>query len=160
MLPCLRYSIYLRACRCNNSHCLIYLDSFIHSSDEIPDSSSFSIVFQSLSPAPTDAAQSANAPPTETQPIKAIVPTQEKGQVVCPKTMRCIPKNYVPCVFLGQRELIKNAKCPATGLDSSSLLEERSSRSSIELNNNSCLNKESQQWPDICTTKPSKEVCA
>lgn len=83
---------------------------------------------------------------------------QEKGQVVCPKTMRCIPKNYVPCVFLGQQELVAGSKCPATGWESPALLEEQSSRSSIELNNNACLNKESLQWSEICTTKPSKEV--
>uniref|UniRef100_A0A8P4G4G5 Eukaryotic translation initiation factor 2-alpha kinase 1 n=1 Tax=Dicentrarchus labrax TaxID=13489 RepID=A0A8P4G4G5_DICLA len=103
-----------------------------------PDSSSSSIVFQSLSQAPTDTASSAK--------VRALVPTQEKGQVVCPKTMRRIPENYVPCVFLGQRELIKGSKCP------------ESSRSSIELNNNSCIDKECQGWTDIRTTKPLKEV--
>uniref|UniRef100_A0A3Q3VWZ2 non-specific serine/threonine protein kinase n=1 Tax=Mola mola TaxID=94237 RepID=A0A3Q3VWZ2_MOLML len=72
--------------------------------------------------------------------------------------MRCIPKNYVPCVFLGPRELIKNSKCPATGWESSALLEEQCSRSSIEVNNNSCLNKDCQQWPESSVTKPSKEV--
>ncbi|XP_051273712.1 eukaryotic translation initiation factor 2-alpha kinase 1 isoform X1 [Dicentrarchus labrax] len=120
------------------------------SSDKSPDSSSSSIVFQSLSQAPTDTASSAK--------VRALVPTQEKGQVVCPKTMRRIPENYVPCVFLGQRELIKGSKCPATGWDSSALLEEESSRSSIELNNNSCIDKECQGWTDIRTTKPLKEV--
>lgn len=160
VLPYLLYSIYLRSYRCNNSHYFIYLDSFFHSSDESPDSStSSSIVFQSLNQAPTDAAQSSKVPPTETHPVKALVPTQEKSQVVCPKTVRCIPKNFVPCVFLGQQELISNSKCPATGWDSSAPLEERPSRSSIELNN-SFLNKECQQWPDICTTKPSKEASA
>lgn len=116
---------------------------------------SSSIIFQSQSQ--TDAAQSSKVPPTETHPVKAIVPTQEQGRVVCPKTMRRIPKNYVPCVFLGQQELIKNSKCPATGWDNSALLEEQSSRSSIELNN-SFLIEECQQWPDICTARPSKEV--
>ncbi|XP_076615124.1 eukaryotic translation initiation factor 2-alpha kinase 1 isoform X3 [Chaetodon auriga] len=130
------------------------------SSDESSDSSSTSasIVFQSLSQASTDAAPSAKAPPREIQPIKALVPTQEKGQVVCPKTMRRIPNNYVPCVFLGQRDPMKSSKCPATGWESSALLEEGSSRSSIELNNNSCAGKECQQWADVCTTKPSQEV--
>uniref|UniRef100_A0A3Q4AH84 Eukaryotic translation initiation factor 2-alpha kinase 1 n=1 Tax=Mola mola TaxID=94237 RepID=A0A3Q4AH84_MOLML len=75
-------------------------------------------------------------------PVTAVVLAQEKGQVGCPKMMRCIPKNYVPCVFLGPRELIKNSKCPATGWESSALLEEQCSRSSIEVNNNSCLNKD------------------
>ncbi|XP_070847574.1 eukaryotic translation initiation factor 2-alpha kinase 1 isoform X2 [Chaetodon trifascialis] len=130
------------------------------SSDESSDSSSTSasIVFQSLSQASTDAAPSAKVPPRETQPIKALVPTQEKGQVVCPKTMRRIPNNYVPCVFLGQRDPMKSSKCPATGWESSALLEEESSRSSIELNNNSCAGKECQQWADVRTTKPSQEV--
>ncbi|KAM9336505.1 eukaryotic translation initiation factor 2-alpha kinase 1 isoform 2-T2 [Symphorus nematophorus] len=132
------------------------------SSDEISDrsssSSSSSIVFQSLDQAPTDAASSAKAPPRETQPVTALVPTQGKGQVVCPKTMRRIPTNYVPCVFLGQQDPMKSSKCPATGLDSSALLEEESSRSSIELNNNSYIDKDSQQWADVRTTKASKEV--
>ncbi|XP_073345394.1 eukaryotic translation initiation factor 2-alpha kinase 1 isoform X2 [Pagrus major] len=129
------------------------------SSDESPDSgSTSSIVFESLSQAPTDAAPSANAHPRETQSVKALVPTQENGQVVCPKTMRRIPKNYVPCVFLGQRDPMKGTKCPATGWDSSALLEEESSRSSIELNNNFCIDKECQQWADVPTTKPPKEV--
>lgn len=74
--------------------------------------------------------------------------------------MRRIPKNYVPCVFLGHRDPMKGTKCPATGWDSSALLEEESSRSSIELNNNSCIDKDCQQWADVCTTKPPKEVCA
>ncbi|KAK2820797.1 hypothetical protein Q5P01_023756 [Channa striata] len=130
-----------------------------HSSDESTDSSaSSSIVFQSLSQTPTDAAASAKGPQRETQSVRALVPTQAKGQVVCPKTMRCIPENYIPCVFLGQQGPIKNSKCPAMGWDSSMLLEDNSSRSSIELNNNSCINKECQQWPDKSTTKPSKEV--
>ncbi|XP_044034897.1 eukaryotic translation initiation factor 2-alpha kinase 1 isoform X2 [Siniperca chuatsi] len=129
------------------------------SSGENPDGgSSSSIVFQSLSQAPTHAASSAKVPPRETQPVKALVPTQEKDQVVCPKTMRRIPENYVPCVFLGQQGPMKSSKCPATGWDSSALSEEESSRSSIELNNNSCMDRECQQWADKRTTKPSKEV--
>nr|XP_046234192.1 eukaryotic translation initiation factor 2-alpha kinase 1 isoform X2 [Scatophagus argus]XP_046234193.1 eukaryotic translation initiation factor 2-alpha kinase 1 isoform X2 [Scatophagus argus] len=131
-------------------------DSFDESSGSSDTSSS--IVFQSLSHAETDTAQSAKIPPREMQPVRALVSTQEKGQVVCPKTMRRIPKNYVPCVFLGQGEPLRSSKCPATGWDSSALLEEQSSRSSIELNNNSLINKECQQWPDIRTRKPSKEV--
>ncbi|TKS90029.1 Eukaryotic translation initiation factor 2-alpha kinase 1 [Collichthys lucidus] len=125
------------------------------SSIESPDSSSSSssIVFQSLSEV-----ASAKEPPRDTQLVKALVPAQEKGQVVCPKTMRRIPTNYVPCVFLGQRDPAKSSKCPATGLDSSALLEEESSRSSIELNNNFCIDGEYPQWGDIHTTKPSKEV--
>ncbi|TMS22007.1 Eukaryotic translation initiation factor 2-alpha kinase 1 [Larimichthys crocea] len=121
------------------------------SSIESPDSSSSSssIVFQSLSEV-----ASAKVPSRDTQPVKALVPAQEKGQVVCPKTMRRIPTNYVPCVFLGQRDPAKGSKCPATGLDSSALLEEESSRSSIELNNNFCIDGEYPQWGDIHTTKP------
>ncbi|XP_039990841.1 eukaryotic translation initiation factor 2-alpha kinase 1 isoform X2 [Xiphias gladius] len=124
------------------------------SSDESPDSSntSSSIVFQSLSQASADAAA------RETQSVKALVPTQMKGQVVCPKTMRCIPENYVPCVFLGKQGPMKSSRCPAMVWDSSALLEEESSRSSIELNNNSCIDKECQQWADKCIAKPSKEV--
>lgn len=148
------------ACKCNNDHYFIILSSNTKSisADESPDGTSSSIVFQSLSQAQTDSASSAKVPPTETEPITALVPTQEAGQVVCPKTMRRIPKNYVPCVFLGQRDPQKSSKCPATGWDSSVLLEEESSRSSIELNNNSCIDKDFQQWADKRTTKPSKEV--
>ncbi|XP_022598958.1 eukaryotic translation initiation factor 2-alpha kinase 1 isoform X1 [Seriola dumerili] len=126
--------------------------------DGSPDNSdtSLSIVFQSLSESPTDKAASAKVSPKETE--SALVPTQEKGQVLCPKTMRRLPENYVPCVFLGQRDPVKSSKCPATGWDSSALLEEDSSRSSIELNNNSCNDKECQQWADKRTIKPSKEV--
>ncbi|XP_031147120.1 eukaryotic translation initiation factor 2-alpha kinase 1 isoform X2 [Sander lucioperca] len=122
------------------------------SSNESPDnsSSSSSIVFQSLSRASPDSASNAKVPLREAEHVTALVPTQEKGQVVCPKTMRRIPENYVPCVFLGQRGPPKSSKCPAMGRDSSALLEEESSRSSMELNNNSCIDK--------CTTKPFKEV--
>uniref|UniRef100_A0A8D0DAR2 Eukaryotic translation initiation factor 2-alpha kinase 1 n=1 Tax=Sander lucioperca TaxID=283035 RepID=A0A8D0DAR2_SANLU len=109
-----------------------------------------SIVFQSLSRASPDSASNAKVPLREAEHVTALVPTQEKGQVVCPKTMRRIPENYVPCVFLGQRGPPKSSKCPAMGRDSSALLEEESSRSSMELNNNSCIDK--------CTTKPFKEV--
>uniref|UniRef100_A0A4W6CL25 Eukaryotic translation initiation factor 2-alpha kinase 1 n=1 Tax=Lates calcarifer TaxID=8187 RepID=A0A4W6CL25_LATCA len=125
-----------------------------------PDSSDTgsSIVFRSLSQPQSAAAASAKVSTTETQFVTALVPTQENGQVVCPKTMRRIPENYVPCVFLGQHAPIKSSKCPATGWDSSALLEEESSRSSIELNNNFCRDKEYQQWTDKRTTKPSKEV--
>ncbi|XP_067345379.1 eukaryotic translation initiation factor 2-alpha kinase 1 isoform X2 [Channa argus] len=130
-----------------------------HSSDESTDSStSSSIVFQSRSEAPTDASASAQGPQRETQSVRALFPPQEKGQVVCPKTMHCIPENYIPCVFLGQQSPMNNSKCPAMGWDSSALLEDNSSRSSIELNNNSCINKEFQQWAEKSTTKPSKEV--
>lgn len=88
--------------------------------------------------------------------MKAVGPAQEVGQVVCPKTMRCVPKNYVPCVFLGKQDLIKNSKCPATGWDRSAVLEEQTSGSSIELKNNSCLNTDIQQWSDVAVTKPLK----
>lgn len=139
---------------------IIYMLSLICSSDESlnnSSSSSSSIIFQSLSQAPTDATHSVEVlPEADVQPVKGICPTQEMGQVVCPKTMRRIPKSYVPCVFLGQQDLVKTSKCPAKGL----LLEEQSSEGSAELNNNSHINGECQQWPDICTSKPSKEVFA
>ncbi|XP_032358937.1 eukaryotic translation initiation factor 2-alpha kinase 1 isoform X2 [Etheostoma spectabile] len=122
------------------------------SSNESPynSRSSSSIVFQSLSQASTDSASNAKGPPTAVEHVTALVPTQEKAQMLCPKTMRRIPENYVPCVFLGQRGPPKSSKCPAMGRDSSALLDEESSRSSMELNNNSCINK--------CTAKPFKEV--
>ncbi|KAM3591882.1 uncharacterized protein V6R79_008963 [Siganus canaliculatus] len=128
--------------------------------DESQDSSSnsSSIVFQSLSEPQIDFASCDKVTPRDT--VKAVAVTQENGQVVCPKTMRRIPKNYVPCVFLGQRDptkFSKISKCPATGWESPELLEDGSSRSSLELNNNSCVGKDCQQWPGV-TTKPSKDV--
>ncbi|KAF3853371.1 hypothetical protein F7725_014059 [Dissostichus mawsoni] len=126
------------------------------SSDQSSYSSSVSssIIFQSRSQASTDS--DAKEPPRETDPFTALVPTPETGQVVCPKTMRRVPNNYVPCVFLGQRAPPKSSKCPA--MSSSALLEDGSSRSSIELNNNSCYDQEFQQWADLHPTKPPKEV--
>lgn len=128
------------------------------SSDESHDSSdtSSSIVFQSLGQAQTDTI--ATVPPRETEPVTALVPAQEKGQVVCPKTMRHLPENYVPCVFLGKQGPKISSKCPAMNLDTSALIEEESSRSSIELNNNSCIDKEYWQWAGTPTAKPAKEV--
>ncbi|XP_033962566.1 eukaryotic translation initiation factor 2-alpha kinase 1 isoform X1 [Pseudochaenichthys georgianus] len=125
------------------------------SSDQSSYSSSVSssIIFQSRSQASTDS--DAKEPPRETNPFTALVPTPETGQVVCPKTMRRVPNNYVPCVFLGQRATPKSSKCPA--MSSSALLEDGSNRSSIELNNNSCYDQEFQQWADLRPTKPPKE---
>lgn len=127
--------------------------------DDSPDSSSSSssIIFQSLSQAHTEAAPSAGGP-LHGQTVKALVPAQEKGQVVCPKTMRRIPENYVPCVFLGQPNHMNASKCPAKDWDSSVLLEEDFSRSSMELNNNLCIDKDRQQLADKCKTKPPKEA--
>ncbi|XP_035002663.2 eukaryotic translation initiation factor 2-alpha kinase 1 isoform X1 [Hippoglossus stenolepis] len=102
---------------------------------------SLSIVFRSLTQASTDAAACDRVSPSETPSVKALVPAQEKGQVVCPQTMHRIPENYVPCVFLGQKGPIKSSKCPAMGWDSSELLEEESGR--IELNDKSCID---EQW--------------
>ncbi|XP_026171196.1 eukaryotic translation initiation factor 2-alpha kinase 1 isoform X3 [Mastacembelus armatus] len=128
-------------------------------SEESPDSSSTSssIVFKSISQAQTDAASSVKIPQTETQAVTALVPSHEKGQVVCPKMLHRIPENYVPCVFLGQQSSMTSSRCPAMGLDGSALLQEESSKGSIELNNNSCISKECQQWSDQCTTRPQKE---
>ncbi|XP_078146756.1 eukaryotic translation initiation factor 2-alpha kinase 1 isoform X2 [Centroberyx gerrardi] len=129
------------------------------STDESPDYSSTgsSIIFQSSSHSQPDTASSAKVLPRETQPVQVLVPNQEKGQVLCPKTMRRIPENYVPCAFLGQRSPVKNSKCPAVSWDGSVLLEDDSSRRNVELNNNSCIDMESQQWADKHTAKPSKE---
>ncbi|XP_035469854.2 eukaryotic translation initiation factor 2-alpha kinase 1 isoform X2 [Scophthalmus maximus] len=115
---------------------------------------SFSIVFQSLSQASTDAAESDKVSPEEKQSVKALVPAQEKGQLF-PKTMQRIPENYVPCVFLGQQGPKKNSKCPAMGWDSSELLEEESRRIRIELKDNSCIDDE---WAADCIPKTSTEV--
>uniref|UniRef100_A0A665WKH9 Eukaryotic translation initiation factor 2-alpha kinase 1 n=1 Tax=Echeneis naucrates TaxID=173247 RepID=A0A665WKH9_ECHNA len=120
--------------------------------------SSSSIVFESLSQASKETAATAKVCQRETQSIKALVPNQEKDQMVCPKTTCRIPENYVPCVFLGQQGALKSSKCPATGWETSAILEEESSRSSIELNNNSCIDKEYQQLADRCKRKPYKEV--
>nr|XP_057918424.1 eukaryotic translation initiation factor 2-alpha kinase 1 isoform X2 [Doryrhamphus excisus] len=135
------------------------LDLLGQNCDDVPDgsSSSFSVVFQSLSKPQSDAASSAPPPPSDGPPVKDLALTQEKGQGVCLNTRRRIPENYVPCVFLGQGAAVKTSKCPAVGWDTSGLLEEESSRSSVELNNNSCVEKECEQWDDQ-RTRPSKEV--
>lgn len=145
---------------CTKSACsaalhLPFFSPFIHSFGDGSDnsSSSSSIVFQSLSQAEPDAASSVK----ETQPMRAIVSSNE-GQVVCPRTMRRIPENYVPCVFLGQRAPKNGSKCLAMDWDASALLDEEPSRNSTELNNNSYIDKECQQWADKCSRRPSKEV--
>ncbi|KAM4623298.1 eukaryotic translation initiation factor 2-alpha kinase 1 isoform 2-T2 [Polymixia lowei] len=125
------------------------------SSDESPEWSGTgsSIVFQSNSHARPDAGTSAKVPPEEPQPDNALVPSLENGRVVCPKTMRRIPDNYVPCVFLGKQGPGKKSPCPAVNWDDS----EEGSRN-LELNNNSCIDVDSQLLADKRTTKPSKEV--
>ncbi|KAM9837375.1 eukaryotic translation initiation factor 2-alpha kinase 1 isoform 2-T2 [Aulostomus maculatus] len=122
-------------------------------SDKGPDNSSSSsfIVFQSLSQPQTEAASGSSVPPSNAPALQALVQTQENDQVVCPQTMRRIPENYVPCVFLGKRDLADSSKCPAVGWDNP-LLEEESSQSSLELNNNSHIEM------DKCSKKSSKEV--
>ncbi|XP_029953217.1 eukaryotic translation initiation factor 2-alpha kinase 1 isoform X2 [Salarias fasciatus] len=124
------------------------------SSDESFDSngSSSSIVFQSLSRARQEAAVSARAPQRDSPPVTAVVAAQQ-GPVVCPKTMRRIPENYVPCVFLGQRGPPEASRCPAMSLDASLLLEEESCRSSVPLNDN-----ERPPRAEKRAAKPSKEV--
>ncbi|XP_027883238.1 eukaryotic translation initiation factor 2-alpha kinase 1 isoform X3 [Xiphophorus couchianus] len=131
-------------------------DGFDDSLDSSSSSSS-SIVFQSHSQGETGAASSAKGPPTESQPIRALVSAQDR-QVACPKTVRLLPENYVPCVFLGQGEPRNGSKCPAMGWDRSAMLDEDSSRSSVELNNNSCVDKDHQQWAEIHTRRSSKDV--
>ncbi|XP_058476761.1 eukaryotic translation initiation factor 2-alpha kinase 1 [Solea solea] len=129
----------------------------LDSSDESSNSSnhSSSIIFQSLS---QEAAACVKDSPKEDQSVKALVPAQDMGQAMCPKSMHRIPENYVPCVFLGQRLTPNGSKCPAMGLDSSVLFEDGSSGSSIELNNNFCIDKECKPWTDKHTTNSSKEV--
>uniref|UniRef100_A0A3P9MQT7 Eukaryotic translation initiation factor 2-alpha kinase 1 n=1 Tax=Oryzias latipes TaxID=8090 RepID=A0A3P9MQT7_ORYLA len=124
------------------------------SSDDSQDhsSSSSSIVFQSLSQPPADP----EGLSLETQPAGALVSTQE-GHVVCPKTLRRIPENYIPCVFLGQGRAVNGSKCPAMGFDSSAL-QEPSNRNSPELNNNPCMDKECRQQMDRRQRKTNKEV--
>uniref|UniRef100_A0A3Q2UMG0 Eukaryotic translation initiation factor 2-alpha kinase 1 n=1 Tax=Fundulus heteroclitus TaxID=8078 RepID=A0A3Q2UMG0_FUNHE len=117
-------------------------------------STSSSIVFQSRSQAGAGAASSAKGAPAETQPVRTLVSRQDR-QIVCPKAVQRVPENYVPCVFLGQGEHRNSSKCPAMGWDRSPMLDEESSRSSIELNNNSCLD---QQWAELRTRRPSKDV--
>ncbi|KAM9425497.1 eukaryotic translation initiation factor 2-alpha kinase 1 isoform 2-T2 [Pholidichthys leucotaenia] len=120
-------------------------------------SSSSSIVFQSHSQRVPDAPSGAKVPPREAPPIRALVSAQE-GQAVCPRTMHLIPENYVPCVFLGHNGPTKSSKCPAMGWDSSAISEEESSRSSCDLNNNSCIEKDCQHWAEKRPTRPSKDV--
>lgn len=80
-------------------------------------------------------------PPREAEPLGAL-----GAAPVCAETTRQIPKNYVPCVFLGQGGPPKSSKCPAMGWEGAALVEEESSRGGIELNNNSCIDGEFQQW--------------
>ncbi|XP_024913487.1 eukaryotic translation initiation factor 2-alpha kinase 1 isoform X1 [Cynoglossus semilaevis] len=128
-----------------------------------PDNSSHgsSIVFQSLSQE-TSAAAAATVTiddsESDKKSVQALVPTLDVGQIVCPKTRHGIPENFVPCVFLGKRTPLKSSKCPAMGWDSSVLLEEESSRSSMELNNNSCIDKDCLQWTDQRSHKSSNDV--
>nr|XP_040031739.1 eukaryotic translation initiation factor 2-alpha kinase 1 isoform X1 [Gasterosteus aculeatus aculeatus] len=124
----------------------------LDSSDESSDNSnSSSIVFQSLSQAPTDSR--ANVPPREAEPLGAL-----GAAPVCAETTRQIPKNYVPCVFLGQGGPPKSSKCPAMGWEGAALVEDESSRGDIELNNNSCIDGEFQQWASKRrAANPSKE---
>ncbi|RVE59399.1 hypothetical protein OJAV_G00188170 [Oryzias javanicus] len=118
------------------------------SSEDSPDrgGSGSSIVFQSLSRPPADP----DGLSSETQPPGVLVSAQE-GRVVCPKTMRRLPENYVPCVFLGQGRPANSSKCPAMGFDGSAP-PEPSGRSSPELNN---MEKECRQQTD---RRQSKEV--
>ncbi|XP_028990340.1 eukaryotic translation initiation factor 2-alpha kinase 1 isoform X2 [Betta splendens] len=127
-------------------------DNSSESSDS-PGSSS-SIVFQSCSREQTDAASNGKISQEDSQAIKFIV--QEKGKMVCPKTMHRIPENFVPCVFLGQQDTMKSSRCPAMGWDSLALLDEDVNRSRTELNNNPY--KKEGEWANKVTTKPSKEV--
>ncbi|MEQ2204431.1 hypothetical protein XENOCAPTIV_013129 [Xenoophorus captivus] len=115
-----------------------------------------SIVFQSHSQAETGADSSAKGPP-DTQLRRALV-SRPDCQTVCPKTVQRMPENYVPCVFLGQGEHRSSSKCPAMGWDRSAMLDKESCRSSIELNNNSYIDKEHQQRAEIHTRRPSKDV--
>lgn len=117
------------------------------SSNESIDStgSSSSIVFQSCSQEQRDTGSNSEVPQKDTQAVKVLVPSQEKGKMMCPKTMHSIPENFVPCVFLGQQDPMEISRCPAKGWESSALLDE-------ELNNNSYKNKECQ-WTDKVASK-------
>ncbi|XP_056153180.1 eukaryotic translation initiation factor 2-alpha kinase 1 isoform X2 [Lampris incognitus] len=118
-------------------------------SDDSADccSSGSSVVFQSTGPVKPDV-----------PPVKALVPSLDRSQVVCPKTMRSVPEHYVPCVFLGQRGSVKMPPCPAINWDMLAILEKDSGVRKLELNNNSSVDMGAQQRTDKCTTKPSKEV--
>ncbi|KAM8837826.1 eukaryotic translation initiation factor 2-alpha kinase 1 isoform 2-T2 [Spinachia spinachia] len=130
------------------------LDSSDESYENVSNSSS--ILFQSLSQAATDS--TANVPPREGEPFGALGAAPERSQVVCAVNTRQIPKNYVPCVFLGQGGPPNSSKCPAMGWEGAALVEEESSRGSIELNNNSCIDEDSPPWASKRrTANPSKE---
>ncbi|XP_034050475.1 eukaryotic translation initiation factor 2-alpha kinase 1 isoform X2 [Thalassophryne amazonica] len=117
-----------------------------------------SIVFQNLSQPQPHNGSGAETHPGEIPSVTALVPAQEKIQMLCPKTRVLIPEDYVPCVFLGQRGPLRNSKCPSMKWDSSALIEEGSRRSSIELNNNSLIDTEVQQLADKHRQKASKEA--
>ncbi|XP_024140063.1 eukaryotic translation initiation factor 2-alpha kinase 1 isoform X2 [Oryzias melastigma] len=129
---------------CVSDSCLPALESADQDSSEDSQDhggSGSSIVFQSLSRTPAEP----DGLSIETQPAGVLVSAQE-GRVVCPKTMRRLPENYVPCVFLGQGRGVNSSKCPATGFDGPAPPE--AEPSSPEVNNNSCLEKECRQQTD------------
>ena len=117
--------------------------------DSSASSTGSSIVFESSN---CSRERAASKPPT-----KAPGQQGETSQAVCPKTMQRVPDNYVPCVFLGRGGQgggppLKEP-CPAVSWDGSGVTEDDSN--GLEVNNNSCSDKDSQKWTD---THSSMEV--
>ncbi|XP_046888857.1 eukaryotic translation initiation factor 2-alpha kinase 1 isoform X2 [Hypomesus transpacificus] len=106
--------------------------------DSSASSNGSSIVFESSN---CSRDRAASKPPTK---------QGETSQAVCPKTMQLVPDNYVPCVFLGRGGQgvgppLKEP-CPAVSWDGSGVSEDDSN--GLEVNNNSCTDKDSQKWTD------------
>ncbi|XP_073683858.1 eukaryotic translation initiation factor 2-alpha kinase 1 [Garra rufa] len=78
--------------------------------------------------------------------VKPSTSKEEIGHDVCPKNVRN-PQNFVPCVFLGKPRATVN-KCPAAKWDSSTLSEDDLSQNRLELNNNSYIDMDTNEWSE------------
>ncbi|XP_066544979.1 eukaryotic translation initiation factor 2-alpha kinase 1 isoform X2 [Amia ocellicauda] len=87
------------------------------------------------------------------------VPREDQSSAVgpagCPKGKHNL-EGLIPCVYLGPtRSTISG--CPAVSWDRMALTEERRNSSKLEVNNNnSYLERDSQQWSEQC---PQREAC-
>uniref|UniRef100_W5KKA7 Eukaryotic translation initiation factor 2-alpha kinase 1 n=1 Tax=Astyanax mexicanus TaxID=7994 RepID=W5KKA7_ASTMX len=106
-----------------------------------------SIVFES-----SECSKDTKDPPTQTPQSTSVKSTPETSQAMFTKNMRN-PQNFVPCVFLGKPRSVVDT-CPALSWDTSVLSEDEASPNRVELNNNSYIDMDSQQWAE----KHPKEV--
>ncbi|XP_050980379.1 eukaryotic translation initiation factor 2-alpha kinase 1 isoform X4 [Labeo rohita] len=82
----------------------------------------------------------------ESLSVKPSTSKEEMGHAVCPKNVRN-PQNFVPCVFLGKPRATVS-KCPAAKWDSSTLSEDDLSQNRLELNNNSYIDMDTNEWSE------------